>query len=65
VTLSTNDGFAGALTEVGRPQHAIPVVLLFFNVGVEIGQLVFVAAIRNVERVSIRIERIPLGARAS
>ena len=38
-------GFAGALAEVGLPQHAIPVALLFFNVGVEIGQLVFVAAV--------------------
>jgi hydrogenase/urease accessory protein HupE len=38
-------GFAGALAEVGLPQHAIPLALLFFNVGVEIGQLVFVAAI--------------------
>jgi hydrogenase/urease accessory protein HupE len=38
-------GFAGALAEVGLPQHAIPVALLFFNVGVEIGQLFFVAAV--------------------
>jgi len=38
-------GFAGALAEVGLPHHAIPVALLFFNLGVEIGQLVFVAAI--------------------
>jgi hydrogenase/urease accessory protein HupE len=38
-------GFAGALAEVGLPQHAIPVALLFFNVGVEAGQLLFVAAI--------------------
>ena len=38
-------GFAGALAEVGLPQHAIPVALLFFNVGVEIGQLVFVASV--------------------
>jgi hydrogenase/urease accessory protein HupE len=37
-------GFAGALAEVGLPQHAIPVALLFFNLGVEIGQLFFVAA---------------------
>lgn len=37
-------GFAGALAEVGLPTRAIPVALLFFNVGVEIGQLVFVAA---------------------
>ena len=37
-------GFAGALAEVGLPERAIPVALLFFNVGVEIGQLLFVAA---------------------
>ncbi len=37
-------GFAGALAEVGQPQTAIPVALLMFNVGVEIGQLIFVAA---------------------
>lgn len=38
-------GFAGALAEVGLPYHAIPIALLFFNLGVEIGQLVFVAAV--------------------
>jgi hydrogenase/urease accessory protein HupE len=38
-------GFAGALAEVGLPQHAIPVALLFFNLGVEIGQLAFVVAV--------------------
>ena len=38
-------GFAGALAEVGLPQHAIPVALLFFNVGVELGQLAFVAGV--------------------
>ena len=38
-------GFAGALAEVGLPQHAIPVALLFFNLGVEVGQLAFVAAV--------------------
>jgi hydrogenase/urease accessory protein HupE len=36
-------GFAGALAEVGLPQTAIPVALLMFNVGVEVGQLMFVA----------------------
>jgi hypothetical protein len=41
-------GFAGALAEVGLPQHAIPLALLFFNIGVEIGQLVFVAAVLSV-----------------
>src|SRR3954449_2870906 len=38
-------GFAGALAQVGLPARAIPVALLFFNVGVEIGQLVFVTAV--------------------
>lgn len=41
-------GFAGALSEVGLPQTAIPVALLFFNVGVEIGQLLFIAAILSI-----------------
>ncbi|MEN8727522.1 MAG: HupE/UreJ family protein, partial [Sulfurovum sp.] len=38
-------GFAGALAEVGLPQQAIPQALLFFNVGVELGQLMFVMAV--------------------
>jgi len=38
-------GFAGALSEVGLPQSAIPVALLFFNVGVELGQLLFIASV--------------------
>ncbi len=38
-------GFAGALSEVGLPGHAIPIALLFFNIGVELGQLLFVAAV--------------------
>ena len=36
-------GFAGALSGIGLPEHAIPLALLFFNVGVEIGQLLFIA----------------------
>lgn len=38
-------GFASALSEVGLPQSAIPVALVFFNVGVELGQLLFIAAV--------------------
>lgn len=38
-------GFAGALSEVGLPQQAIPVALVFFNIGVEVGQLLFIALI--------------------
>ena len=41
-------GFAGALAEVGLPQKAIPVALLTFNIGVELGQLLFVAAVIGV-----------------
>lgn len=37
-------GFAGVLAEIGLPQHAIPIALLCFNIGVEIGQLLFVGA---------------------
>lgn len=42
-------GFAGALSEVGLPDRAIPIALLFFNLGVELGQLVFVAAVLSVK----------------
>jgi hypothetical protein len=38
-------GFAGALSEVGVPEQAVPLALLFFNVGVELGQLLFIAAV--------------------
>ena len=38
-------GFAGALAEIGLPGNAIPLALLFFNLGVEVGQLLFVGAI--------------------
>jgi hypothetical protein len=34
-----------ALSEVGLPRHAIAVALLFFNLGVEICQLLFVAVV--------------------
>ena len=37
-------GFAGALAEVGIPPERIALALLSFNVGVEAGQLLFVAA---------------------
>ncbi|MBS1220224.1 MAG: hypothetical protein H6R21_3357, partial [Proteobacteria bacterium] len=38
-------GFAGALAEVGLPENSIPLALLFFNVGVEIGQVLFIVAV--------------------
>ena len=38
-------GFAGALSEIGLPEQSIPVALLLFNVGVELGQLGFIGAV--------------------
>ena len=38
-------GFAGALSEIGVPQHEVPLALFMFNVGVETGQLLFIAAV--------------------
>jgi hypothetical protein len=38
-------GFASALRDIGLPQHAIPLALAFFNVGVELGQLLFIGAV--------------------
>lgn len=37
-------GFAAALSEIGLPDNAVPLALAFFNIGVEIGQLIFVFA---------------------
>ncbi|MDX1374166.1 MAG: HupE/UreJ family protein, partial [Burkholderiales bacterium] len=38
-------GFAGALAQTGLPEGHIPLALLFFNLGVEAGQLLFIAAV--------------------
>lgn len=38
-------GFAGALAEVGLPSADIPLALLSFNVGIELGQLFFVGVV--------------------
>lgn len=50
-------GFASALSEVGLPSHAIPVALLFFNLGVEAGQLMFIAV---AQIVILTGKRLPL-----
>jgi len=50
-------GFAGALAEVGLPQNAIPLALLFFNVGVELGQLMFIVAMLAVAAIAKRVLR--------
>ncbi len=38
-------GFAGALQDIGLPQSEIPLALATFNIGVEIGQILFVIAV--------------------
>ncbi len=48
-------GFAGALAEVGLPQSSIPIALLFFNVGVEIGQLMFVGFVSGLIAIGWRL----------
>ncbi|MBY0279718.1 HupE/UreJ family protein [Candidatus Binatia bacterium] len=45
-------GFAGALSEVGLPASEIPLALLTFNVGIELGQLAFVLAVLLVARLA-------------
>jgi hydrogenase/urease accessory protein HupE len=52
-------GFAGALSEIGVPQHEVPLALLMFNVGVETGQLLFIAVIVSVMAL---FRRLPLQA---
>jgi hydrogenase/urease accessory protein HupE len=38
-------GFASALLEIGLPERHVPLALLFFNVGVELGQLGVIAIV--------------------
>ncbi len=50
-------GFAGALSEIGLPQQDVPLALLFFNVGVEVGQLLFIVAVIGVFSLLTRLVR--------
>jgi len=45
-------GFASALSHAGLPPGDVPLALLFFNIGVELGQLAFVAAVLLLIRAS-------------
>src|SRR6476620_1695156 len=49
-------GFASALREVGLPQNAIPLALLFFNIGVEVGQLLFISVVLAIVALVRRIQ---------
>ncbi|MNS11772.1 HupE / UreJ protein [compost metagenome] len=54
-------GFAGALAQIGLPQRDLPLALFTFNVGVEIGQLMFVAAVLSLRALLLRC-RLPRSA---
>jgi hypothetical protein len=41
----TGSAFAGALLDAGLPQRDVPLALFAFNVGVECGQLIFIAVL--------------------
>ncbi len=61
-------GFAGALAEAGLPAGDIPLALLSFNVGIELGQLAFIAVILALRwalarLLATRIEPVWLGRR--
>lgn len=60
-------GFAGALAEIGLPETEVISALFAFNIGVELGQVAFIAvivllliAIRNIRlRISARLRNLP------
>ena len=43
-------GFAGGLIEMGLPGSEIPLALLFFNIGVELGQVAFILVVLALAR---------------
>jgi len=53
-------GFASALLDTGLPEKHVPSALLFFNVGVELGQLAAIAVFVAVGWLVTRIERRPV-----
>jgi hydrogenase/urease accessory protein HupE len=52
-------GFASALIDIGLPQSDVPLALFAFNVGVELGQLVFIALVLGVMRLA---KQLPIPA---
>lgn len=55
-------GFAGALSKIGLPQGDVPLALLFFNIGVELGQLAFIAALLGLMALLRRLVALPKAA---
>ena len=52
-------GFAGALKDIGLPQVDVPAALLFFNLGVELGQLFFITAILGTVAITKHLIKVP------
>lgn len=50
-------GFAGALSEIGLPEAHVPLALLSFNIGVELGQLLMVGVLFLLSRLLRRLQR--------
>lgn len=57
-------GFAGALREIGLPEGDIPLALLAFNFGVELGQILFVMLVLAAFALVTRLVPAVLGLRA-
>jgi len=53
-------GFAGALQEIGLPQTDLPLALLTFNLGIEAGQLLFVAAVLSLAAACRHLTVVPV-----
>lgn len=53
-------GFAAVLGEIGMPTSAVPAALLFFNLGVELGQLLFVAFVLLCARMVGKLTAVPV-----
>jgi hypothetical protein len=53
-------GFAGALKEIGLPQSDVPLALLMFNLGVEVGQLIFIGAVSTMIYGARRLIEVPM-----
>ncbi|MGL6210794.1 MAG: HupE/UreJ family protein, partial [Paracoccaceae bacterium] len=54
-------GFASALLDIGLPEGDVPLALLAFNVGVEVGQILFIAVVLAVGAAYARL--YPAGRR--
>ncbi|WP_437912871.1 HupE/UreJ family protein [Sorangium sp. So ce302] len=56
-------GFASSLLDIGLPERHVPIALLFFNVGVEIGQLGVIALVVALRFLAARVPTQPATVR--